>query len=157
MLVGGHLADPPAGEKGEDGLRASEVVKDEFAEGGPEFLHGEDDEALDALGEHLEVLLLGHYFADGLDVLPIEVLGVDALEVVGEDVEDAHFVLVAPEERGDCAVALGLAADEGKDVVDEIGLGVLLEVLLLTHLGRFLVASLVLRNLPFSCIINIMG
>lgn len=157
MLNGGHLADLLAGEKGQNGLRPSEVVKDEFAEGGPEFIHRQDHEALDAFGEHLVVLLLGHYFADGLDVLPIQIFGVDALEIVGEDIEDPHFLLVAPEERGDCVVALGLAADEGKDVVDEVGLCILLEVLLLGQLGDLLNAWLVLLEVPFSCIINIMG
>lgn len=54
-------------------------------------------------------------------------------------------------------MTLGLAADEGEDVVDEIGLSVLLEVLLLAQLCDFLVAGLVLLELSFSCIINIMG
>lgn len=157
MLDGGHLADLLTGEKRENGLRTSDVVEDEFAEGRPEFIHRQDHEALDAFGEHLEVLLLGHYFADGLDVLPIQIFGVDALEIVGEDIEDPHFLLVAPEERGDCVVALGLATDEGKDVVDEVGLCILLEVLLLGQLDSLLIAWLVLLEVPFSCIINIMG
>lgn len=103
------------------------------------------------------MLLLGHNFADGLDVLPIQIFGVDALEIVSEDIEDPHFLLVASEKRIDCVVALGLAADEGKDVVDEIGLCILLEVLLLGQLGGLLIAGLVLLEVPFSCIINIMG
>ena len=103
------------------------------------------------------MLLLGNYLTDGLDVLPIEIFGVDAFEVVGEDIEDPHFLLVVFEERGDCVMALGLAADEGKYVVDEIGLGILLEVSFLIQLGGFFNAWLVVLSLPFSCIINIMG
>lgn len=131
MLISGYFADFFAGEKWKNRLRTSKIVKDEFAKGGPEFFHGQDHKALDAFGEHLEVLLLGHYFTDGLDVLPIEVFGVDLFEVVGKDIEDSHFLLITPEERGNCAVTLGLAADEGEDVVDEIGLSVFLQVLLL--------------------------
>lgn len=38
VLDGGHLADLLTGKKGENGLRPSEIVKDEFAEGGPELI-----------------------------------------------------------------------------------------------------------------------
>lgn len=135
VFVSSYLADLPAGEKRENRLRSSQVVEDEFAEGGPELFHGQNQEAFDAFGKHLEVLLLGNYLTDGFDVLPIQIFGVDAFEVVGEDIEDPHFLLVALEERGDCVVALGLAADEGKDVVDEVGLSILLEVSFLVQLS----------------------
>ena len=142
VFLDGDLADLLAGEEGEQRFGPAQVVEDDLAEHGPEFWDGEDEEALDALGQHFEALLLGHDLADGLDVLAVEVLAVDALEVVGEDVEDLH--LLALQQPPHHAETLRLGANVREHVVYQVRLGVFLQVLLLhqLHLGRLLLAGL---------------
>lgn len=132
VFLDGDLADLLAGEQGQQRFWSAQVVEDDFPEDGSEFGNGQDEEAFDALGQHFEALLLGHYFADGLDVLAVEVLAIDALQVVGEDVEDLH--LLALHQPPHHAETLRLRADVRENVVYQVRFRVFLQIPLLHQL-----------------------
>jgi hypothetical protein len=71
------------------------------------------------------VRLFGGDFANSLDVLAVEVLAVDALEVVDEDVEYLLLVGTVPHKLPHDVPAFVLRTDVRENIVDEIGFSVL--------------------------------
>lgn len=124
MLFDGILADFLAGQKREQRFIRSQIMKDGLSEDHPKFTDGQNQQPADTFAKDLGLGQIGAQLADVLEILMVEVFGVQSLEVVHEDIKYFYFLL-SLEERVEGSVTFLFTTDVGINIIDQVQLSVL--------------------------------